>query len=107
MEWQHGEFTEEVEAWESTTPLAQEMRTAYYGSSDCPATALAFLRACATAAASATVAEAVSLVERANGFRISVPHPDDGREFFPPETIPNSATEGGQTPKPKEGRERK
>lgn len=85
MDWQYGEFTEEVAAWGMTTPLAQAMRAAYYGSSDCPAAALAFLRACARAAATATVAEAVGLLERADGFRISVPHPDDRREFFPPE----------------------
>jgi hypothetical protein len=91
MEWRYGEFTEEVEAWRQTTPLAQEMRAAYCGSSDCPAAALAFLRACARAAATSAVAEAVSLMERADGFRISVPHPDDRREFFPPETEPAAA----------------
>ena len=82
MDWQHGEFTEEVEAWGLTTPLAQEMRSAYSSSPDCPAEARAFLRACARAAASLRVAEAVSLLRRASGFRISVPHPDDGSEFF-------------------------
>jgi hypothetical protein len=84
MDWQHGEFTENVESWGQTTPLAQEMRSAYYGSADCPAAALAFPRACARAAATFTVADAVSLLKRAGGFRISVPHPDDGREYFPP-----------------------
>jgi hypothetical protein len=109
MDWQHGEFTEEVEAWGPTAALAQEMRAAYYGSSDCPAAALAFLRACARAAAAATVVKAVSLLERADGFRVSVPHPDDGREFFPSEAAePIAAADGGQTPlKPKKGRGRK
>jgi hypothetical protein len=107
MDWQHGEFTEEVEAWGPTTPLAQEMRATYYSSSDCPAAALAFLRACARAAATSTVTEAVSLLKRADGFRISVPHPDDRREFFPPETEPNTAADGGQAPKPKKGHGRK
>lgn len=82
MDWQHGEFTDEVEAWGPTAVLAQEMRAAYYNSSNSPATALAFLRACASAAATSAVAEAVSLLERAEGFRISVPDPDDHREFF-------------------------
>lgn len=86
MEWRHGEFTEEVEAWRLTTPLAQGMRAAYNSSPDCPAAAIAFLRACARAVATPAVAEAASLLERADGFRISVPHPDDRRrEFFPPE----------------------
>jgi hypothetical protein len=85
MDWRYGEFTEEVEAWRLTTPLAQEMRAAYNSSSDCPATAIGFLRACARALATATVAEAVGLLKQADGFRISVPHPDDRRrEFFPP-----------------------
>jgi hypothetical protein len=83
LDWQHGELTEEVEAWGLTTPLAQEMRAAYYSSPDCPAAAVAFLRACARAAATFMVAESVSLLKRADGFRICVPHPDDGREFFP------------------------
>jgi hypothetical protein len=78
-----------VEAWRLTTPLAQQMRAAYDGSPDQPATAIVFLRACAGAMATATVAEAVSLLDRADGFRISVPHPDDRRrEFFPPEAGP-------------------
>src|SRR5262249_28677409 len=83
MDWQYGEFTEEVDAWDATTPLAQEMRAAYYGSSDCPTAAIAFLRACAQAAATSTVTEAVSVLERTDKFQISVPHPDDHREFFP------------------------
>ena len=98
MDWRYGEFTEEVEAWRLTTPLAQEMRAAYYGSSDCPAAALEFLRACASAAATAKVVEAVSLLERAEGFRVSVPHPDDRREFFPIGLEPFTAVDGGQTP---------
>jgi hypothetical protein len=108
MDWQHGEFTEEVEAWGLTTPLAQEMRAAYSGSSDCPAAAVAFLRACAGAVAIATVVKAVSLLKRADGFRVSVPHPDDRREFFPREVEQVAAVDSGQTPPtPKKGRGRK
>lgn len=108
-DWRHGEFTEELETWGPTAALAQEMRAAYYRSSDCPAAALAFLRACARAAATATVVKAVSLLERAHGFRVSVPHPDDRREFFPPGAAePTAAADAGQTPlKPKKGRGRK
>ncbi len=86
MDWRHGEFTEEVEAWKLTTPLAQQMRAAYNGSPDQPATAVEFLRACAGAMATARVAEAVGLLGRADGLRISVPCPDDRREFFPTPT---------------------
>jgi hypothetical protein len=97
MEWRHGEFTEEVETWGLTTPLAQQMRAAYTTSSDCPATAVVFLRACARAMATAGVAEAVSLLDRADGFRISAPHPDDRREFFLPETGPGAAPDRRRT----------
>lgn len=83
-EWQYDESIDEVAAWGLATPLAREMRAAYYDSSDCPATAVAFLRACAVAAETFKVAEAVSLLKRSDGFRICVPHPDDEREFFPP-----------------------
>lgn len=85
MDWKYGEFTEEVEAWAETTPLAQAMRAAYYSSDDCPAAALAFLRGCAEAAATSRVIEAVRLFRRAEGFRVSVPHPDNRSEFYPPE----------------------
>jgi hypothetical protein len=43
MDWRHGEFTEEVEAWHLSTPLAQEMRAAYDASPDRPDAARAFL----------------------------------------------------------------
>lgn len=93
MDWLHGELAEEVEAWERTTPLAHEMRSAYDGSPDRPAAAVAFLRACARAAATPAVTEAVGLLPRSDEFRVSVPHPDDGREFFPPATEPGAAAE--------------
>jgi hypothetical protein len=92
MDWQHGELVEEIESWGRTTPLAQEMRAAYYDSTDRPAAAVEFLRACARAAASPAVAEAMGLFPRAGGFWISVPHPDDGREYFPPATDPGTSS---------------
>ncbi|MCA9069376.1 MAG: hypothetical protein KDA84_10655 [Planctomycetaceae bacterium] len=82
MEWQHGEFTEELQVWESTTPLAQEMRAIYERSSDRPAMAIEFLQACARAAETSLVANALSGLKRTDEFRISVPHPDNHREFF-------------------------
>ena len=58
------------------------MRAAYEAADDRRAVAEAFLRACAVAMTSLDVAAAVELLVRGGDFRISVAHPDDGREFF-------------------------
>ena len=89
MDWRHGEFTEQVDAWDLSTPLALEMRATYDASSDRPATARAFLHACARAVASPSVTEALRGLRRTDGFRIRVPHPDGGEEFDVP--TPHSA----------------
>jgi hypothetical protein len=56
----------------------------YAAASDRKAVADAFLTACALAVGRAEPTEAIQLLNRDPRFRISVAHPDDGREFYPP-----------------------
>ena len=79
--WRHYDFASGLAAGRALIPLGAEMRSAYYEAGDRPATAEAYLRACVSAAASPTVAAALDQFKRADGFRLSVTHPDSGREF--------------------------
>ena len=79
--WRHYDFASGLAAGCAFIPLGAEMRSAYYEAGDRPGTAVAYLRACAAAAAGPTVAAALDLFKRADGFRLSVAHPDSGREF--------------------------
>ena len=81
--WRHHDFARGSAAWLPTAVLGSEMRVAYV-SGDRPAVAAAFLGACAAAVASEGVMDALGLFVRARGFRVSVTHPDDGREFASP-----------------------
>jgi len=80
-EWRYYDFASELEAGRLFIPLGEEMRSAYYQSEDKPATAVRFLEACAVAATSPQVAEALALLKRRRGFRVSVTHPDSDQEF--------------------------
>jgi hypothetical protein len=80
--WRHYRFSEGLASWRPAAPLGCLMRAAYEAANDRRAVAEAFLRACAVAMTSPEVAAAVESLVRAGDFRISVAHPDDGREFF-------------------------
>jgi hypothetical protein len=78
--WRFFDFARDFDSWQVTTVLAQEMKSAYY-SRDRPEVVEAFFRACAAAITSDAVAEALEGFTRVDGFRLSVAHPDNGREF--------------------------
>jgi hypothetical protein len=78
--WRFFDFARDFESWQLTTPLAEQMRSAYY-SGDRPAVVEAFFGACAAAISSEPVSAALGEFTRAIGFGISVAHPDNGREF--------------------------
>ncbi len=90
--WRWFDFARDLTAWGPAAALGDEMRAAYeaddsdVASSDRPAVAAAFLRACAAALQSAQVGDALARLTRADGFRLSAAHPDDGREFV---TLPD------------------
>ncbi len=84
--WRHYNFTAGLTSWDAAAELGAQMAEAYQAARDGgrAATADAFLRACAVAVASPQVAKALESLERDPRFRVSVKHPDDCREFWPP-----------------------
>lgn len=83
--WRHHDFAHEMTAWRPVAGLGDEMRAAYEAGGG-PEVAVAYLRVCAAVVSSAPVKAALEQLCRADGFRVSVAHPDDGREFVPPGT---------------------
>jgi hypothetical protein len=78
--WHHYNFAAGLPSWQAAVELGREMR-AGYEASERPAAANAFLGACAAAVSSREVGAALALLRRTSDFRLSVPHPDDGRDF--------------------------
>jgi hypothetical protein len=78
--WRFFDFASDFSSWQVTTVLAEEMKIAYY-SGERPAVVEAFFTACAKAITSDSVSEAISGFTRDGGFRLSVAHPDNGREY--------------------------
>jgi hypothetical protein len=78
--WRYFDFPRDFESWQLATALAEAMRSAYY-SGNRPAVVEAYFGACAAALTSEAVGEALGGFTRTDGFRLSVAHPDDGREF--------------------------
>jgi hypothetical protein len=83
--WRYYNFATDLAAWVPAQVLERQMSQAYYADEDDDRKAIAdaFFRACAAAAATPEVAAAIGLLKRDAGFRISVSHPDDKREFYP------------------------
>lgn len=87
--WLHYNIGVGLSSWEPVmVSLGGEMSAAYSGAAgrDKVAVTEAFLRACAEAAGRPEVAEALGSVGCDPRFRITVDHPDDGRDRFAPDT---------------------
>ena len=82
--WQFYELSAGLPSWQPAALLGRSMQAAYASAPDRRDTAEGYFRACAEALASPDVAGVVGSLARADEFRMSVAHPDDGREFFPP-----------------------
>jgi len=84
--WRFYNFSEGVAWWAATAELRERMSQTYYAAEEKSraATAEAFLRACAKAAAVPQVEAALSSLPRDPRFRVRVAHPDSGREFGAP-----------------------
>jgi len=78
--WQNFDFARELSSRHLFTDIEREMEIAYR-TNDRKTAVEAFLSACAAAAESSEAASALALLHKAPGFRISVAHPDDGREY--------------------------
>lgn len=79
--WRHYNFTSKLSSWRLVAELSRQMQMAYETGNK-PEVADAYLRACALAVSSLQVVEALALIKRSDDFRVSVTHPDDGREFL-------------------------
>ena len=79
--WRYYCFSTGLAAWQPVAALGREMQAVYEAAADPGTTAEAFMRACAGAAVGPSVAAAIELLARAPGFRLTITHPDDGREF--------------------------
>lgn len=96
--WEYYCFSDGLIAWRPVAALGAEMRAEYEAAASRPTTADGFLRACAQAAVSPEVAAAIEKLNRTLSFRLTVTHPDDGREFVldrVSDTEPDEAEEGG------------
>ncbi len=78
--WRLFDFARNFGSWQVVSALGKEMKSAYE-SGDRPEVVEAFLRACATAVTSYPVTKALESFMLVDGFRLSVAHPDNGREF--------------------------
>lgn len=78
--WRFFDFARDFDSWQVASELGQEMKSAY-DSGDRPVVVEAFFRACAAAIKSNAVAKGLEGFIRIDGFRLSVAHPDNGREF--------------------------
>ena len=83
--WQHYDFAADMESWEAATPLKRQMARDYADAPEAerPAVVAAYVRACAEAVAAPAVSDALAALNRSQGFRSSVTHPDTHREFHP------------------------
>ena len=83
--WKHYNFAVNLVAWVPGESLARKMADIYRvaPARDRGTIVDAFIRACADAAASRAVSEVLDSFNRDSQFRVSVSHPDDGREFYP------------------------
>lgn len=84
--WPHYDFAAGLPAWGPAAELGRRMAGAYRAAAEesRSAVAEAYLRACAAAVASPQVRAALDELRRDPRFRVSVAHPDDGRQFWPP-----------------------
>ncbi|MBA4191400.1 MAG: hypothetical protein C0467_25755 [Planctomycetaceae bacterium] len=83
--WEHYNFGSRVIEWRLSDELEAFMRSSYNSAGEYrTAVADRFIGACAIACYSELVQQAVARYALTNHFRMSVSHPDDGREIYPP-----------------------
>jgi hypothetical protein len=79
--WKHYHFGAGLKSWQAAGKLASQMRETYDKSTDRPAVAEEYLRACAAAVATTAVQQSLSRYPMTDGFRIAVRHPDTDKEY--------------------------
>jgi hypothetical protein len=83
--WKYYDFGAGLQCWRSAPAIGSRMRTAYEEAGDDRSTvATQFFQACAKAVASKQVQDVLFTYRLAENFKITIPHPDTGEEFYPP-----------------------
>lgn len=83
--WKYYDFGAGLASWQPASNLASAMRSAYEDAGeDRQDVANQFFQGCAAAVASKPVQDALSAFHQVKGFKVSIPHPDSGVEYYPP-----------------------
>lgn len=84
--WKYYDFGAALTCWQSASDIGSRMRAAYEEAGGTRSTvARLFFQACAEAVASKQVQDVLVTYRLAEGFKITIPHPDTGEEYYPPE----------------------
>ena len=84
--WKYYDFGAGLASWQPVSEIASAMRTAYaVAGENRQEVANQFLHGCAAAVVSKQVQDALSAFRLAKGFKVSIPHPDSGDEYYPPQ----------------------
>jgi hypothetical protein len=84
--WKYYDFGADLPCWHSAPDTGLRMRTAYDEAGDNRSAVVPqFFQACAKAVASKQVQDVLLTYRLAEKFRITIPHPDTGEEYYPPE----------------------
>jgi hypothetical protein len=86
--WKYYDFGAVLACWRSASELGSRMRAAYEEAGAARSTvARRYFQACAEAVASKQVQDVLFTYHLAEGFKITITHPDSGEEFYPPEHL--------------------
>jgi hypothetical protein len=84
--WKYYDFGADLPCWHSELDIGSRMRTEYEKAGENRSTvATQFFKASAEAVASKQVQDALFTYRLTEKFKITVPHPDTGEEYYPPE----------------------
>jgi hypothetical protein len=84
--WKYYDFGADLPCWHSALDIGSRMRTEYEEAGvKRSAVATEFFQACAQAVASKQVQDVLFTYQLTEKFKITIPHPDTGEEYYPPE----------------------
>jgi hypothetical protein len=86
--WKYYDFGRRLASWQSASGIGSQMRTMHESDGERKdRIAEQLFQRCAAAVASKPVQTALSMFHRARDFKITIPHPDTGAEYYPPQGI--------------------
>jgi hypothetical protein len=82
--WKYYDFGANLTSWRLVSAVASRMRPVYESSENRYDVAREFFQGCAAAVASKPVQDTLATYRLAQGFKITIPHPDNAEEYYPP-----------------------